>query len=137
MILLDTNVISEFMRETPERAVVAWLDNQPTGSSWTTSITVFEIEFGLQRMPDGRRRRGLLKAFHEFVEDELESRVIPFDTVAARQAGALAARLESGGRRLEIRDLQISGIALAHAARVATRNVRHFAQACEVVNPWA
>lgn len=125
------------MRPEPEEQLLRWLNRQPVRSLWTTSVTVFEIEFGLQRMPDGRRRRGLLKAFHEFVEDELESRVIPFDTVAARQAGALAARLESGGRRLEIRDLQISGIALAHAARVATRNVRHFDQACEVVNPWA
>lgn len=47
MILLDTNVVSALMRDTPDPAVVQWLDNQPAESIWTTSVTVFEIRNGV------------------------------------------------------------------------------------------
>ena len=57
MILLDTNVLSAVMQRDPPEAVVAWLDDQPASSIWTTAVTVFEIEYGLRRLPEGRRRR--------------------------------------------------------------------------------
>lgn len=60
MILLDTNVLSEFMRENPEPAVVNWLDEQAPESIWTTAVTVFEICFGLELLPAGRRRMRLV-----------------------------------------------------------------------------
>jgi len=59
MILLDTNVISALMRETPDPDVIGWLDSQPRTSIWTTSINVFEICFGLLAMPAGKRRTAL------------------------------------------------------------------------------
>ena len=58
MILLDTNVISEFMGPAPEQQVTHWLDLQPLSSVWTTSINVYEIRYGLFAMPAGKRRTG-------------------------------------------------------------------------------
>jgi predicted nucleic acid-binding protein len=55
MILLDTNIISELMLIEPERVVQEWLNRQPRFSVWTTSITVFEMRFGLLAMPEGKR----------------------------------------------------------------------------------
>ena len=54
MIILDSNVISELMRPRPDERVIVWLDRQPRSSIWTTSITLFEISFGLQIMPAGK-----------------------------------------------------------------------------------
>ena len=53
MIVLDTNVVSEFMRVTPDRKVVAWLESLPSADIWTTTITVFEIQYVLSILPEG------------------------------------------------------------------------------------
>jgi hypothetical protein len=56
MTILDTNVLSALMNQTPDRKVVTWLDQQPRTSIWTTSITILEVRFGLQIMAPGKRR---------------------------------------------------------------------------------
>lgn len=137
MILLDTNVLSALMQKEPEPTVVSWLDRQPPESVWTTSITVFEIAFGLQLLVDGRRRRQLEEAFARALEEDLQGRVIAFDEPAASAAAILAAGQRRAGRSLDFRDLQIAGIAAARKATVATRNVRHFdGLGLSLVNPW-
>ena len=65
MIILDTNVVSEVMRTEPNEAVLRWFDRQPASSVWTTSITVYEIEFGLRRLPEGKRREALELGFRD------------------------------------------------------------------------
>lgn len=138
MILLDTNVISALMRREPERAVIAWLDSQPSVSIWTTSVTVFEIRFGLEILASGRRRRALEEAFDKIVADDLEGRVVPFDEPAAQIAARIAAERRRTGRSIEFRDAQIAGIAVARKAVIATGNVRHFqGLGTEVIDPWA
>lgn len=137
MILLDTNVISALMRERPDLEVVRWLDRQPRSSVWTTSITVFEIRFGLQTMAEGKRQRSLMKALDRMLSEILEGRIAVFDGVAAEEAAVLAAKREQAGRPGEFRDTMIAGIVLAHRGTLATRNVRHFDDiAGMVVNPW-
>jgi predicted nucleic acid-binding protein len=59
MIILDSNILSEFMHDRPDLNVINWLDRQPRTSVWTTSISVFEIRFGLQTMPMGKRQTSL------------------------------------------------------------------------------
>ena len=138
MILLDTNVISALMRTIAEPAVGAWLDSQPPESIWLTSITVFEVRFGLEILASGRRRRSLEQAFEKALEEDFEGRVIPFDEAAAQWAGRIAAKQRRLGRGIEIRDVQIAGIAAARKATIATRNVRHFeGLGPELIDPWS
>ena len=137
MILLDTNVVSAFMQHEVDRVAVAWLDAQPAESIWTTSITVFEIRMGLELLAAGRRRRALEDAFAKMIEEDFEGRVVPFDAAAAHAAGRIAAERRRSGRPVEIRDVQIAGIAFARKASIATRNVRHFQELpIAVMNPW-
>jgi predicted nucleic acid-binding protein len=137
MIILDTNVLSTLMRTVPEPAVVAWLDRQPAESVWITSITLFETRLGLALLPSGRRRQMLEAAFARLLIEDLENRVLDFDSTAANEAAALAAARQKDGRPVDIRDTQIAGIALARRATLATRNVRHFANLkIPIVNPW-
>jgi toxin FitB len=138
VILLDTNVISALMRRKPELAVVDWLDAQPSESVWTTSITVFEVQTGLELLEPGRRRRQLEDAFAELLGGDMAGRVQPFDERAALAAGGIAASRQRAGRALEIRDLQIAGIATVRRATLATRNVRHFEDLeIRLVDPWS
>ena len=137
MIILDTNVLSALMRQTPDAPVVAWLDRQPAESVWITSITLFEARLGLALLPKGRRRRTLEAAFARLLEEDLENRVLDFDSAAATEAALLAAQRQKTGRPVDMRDTQIAGIALARRATLATRNVRHFQDLnVPVVDPW-
>jgi predicted nucleic acid-binding protein len=137
VIILDTNVLSALMQQRPEPAVVEWLDRQPAESVWITSITLFEARLGLALLPKGRRRQMLETAFARLLEDDLENRVLDFDSAAATEAASLAAQRQKAGRPVDMRDTQIAGIALARRATLATRNVRHFQDlSVTVVDPW-
>lgn len=137
MIILDTNVLSALMRTAPDAAVVRWLDRQPAESIWITSITLFEARLGLALLPKGRRRQSLELAFNRLLAEDLEGRVVDFDSVAATEAAALAAARQRSGRSVDMRDTQIAGIALARRAALATRNVRHFQDVgVTVIDPW-
>ncbi|MGA2744376.1 MAG: type II toxin-antitoxin system VapC family toxin [Candidatus Sulfotelmatobacter sp.] len=136
MIVLDTNVFSALMQVAPEPKVIAWLDRQSRTSIWTTSVTVFEIRFGLQIMSNGKRRTALLQKFESLL-GRLEHRVASFDDAAASQAADLMALRQSKGRPIDLRDTMIAGIVLARQAAIATRNVAHFNDiAATVLNPW-
>ncbi len=137
MILLDTNVLSALMQREPDRTVVAWLDEQPSESIWMTSIAVFEVRMGLELLAQGRRRSQLEQEFDRLLVEDLDGRVQLFDRTAAEAAGTIAASRQRAGRTVEIRDVQIAGIASARKATLATRNVRHFdALGIRLVNPW-
>lgn len=137
MILLDTNVLSALMREPADATVIAWLDRQVPEEVWTTALNVFEIRFGLSRLPEGRRRRLLEAAFEALLDEDLQGRIAGLDAAAATEAGRLAARREAAGTPVDVRDTLIAGIALARRAVVATRNLRHFTDLpAGSVNPW-
>ena len=138
MIVLDTNVLSALMRHESDAVVVAWLDSQPSESIWTTAVTVFEIRFGIEILASGRRRRSLEDAFAKMLEQDFDGRVLPFDQSAAQAAAAIAAKQRQAGNPVEIRDVQIAGIATARKATLATRNTRHFVKiGINLVDPWA
>ena len=88
MIILDTNVLGALMRPVPDAAVVQWLDRQPTESIWITSITLFEARFGLALLPSGRWRQKLETEFNRLLREDLENRVLDFDSAAAAEAAS-------------------------------------------------
>ena len=137
MIVLDTNVISEFMRESPDPRVVLWLDSQPRSSIWTTSLNVYEIRSGLLAMAAGKRQALRLSSFELLLNEKIQGRVAAFDHAAAQQAAELEAAGQRTVRPRDPRDTMIAGIVLASHATLATRNVKHFADiARSIVNPW-
>ena len=138
MIILDTNVVSAVMRRNADQTVVAWLDCQPLESFWITTINVFEIRFGLELLPDSRRRRELEAAFSRMLEEDFQHRILSFDQSAAKEAAILAAKRRSAGQPVEFRDTQIAGIAIAREAALATGNTRHFHDLpIKLIDPWA
>lgn len=138
MILLDTNVLSALMLRRPEPRAVEWLDDQPAESIWTTAVTVVEVRTGLELLQPSKRRRSLEEAFARLLDEALDGRVLAFDQSAAVAAGSIAADRQRAGRPVEIRDVQIAGIAKARRATLATKNTRHFAElGINIVDPWA
>jgi toxin FitB len=137
MIILDTNILSALMRNVPDPSVVSWMDRLPQTSIWTSSITVLEIQTGLQIMPQGKKRVSLAEDFERLL-DRIDHRIAAFDEHAARLAAELTGLRQKKGRVGELRDTMIAGIVLAHRASLATRNLTHFADiSATVINPWA
>jgi predicted nucleic acid-binding protein len=136
MIILDTNVLSAFMRNAPDPTVASWMDRQPSSSLWTNSITVLEIQTELHIMPPGKKRVSLSEDFERLL-DRIDHRIAAFDEQAARLAAELTGLRQKKGRVGELRDTMIAGIVLAHRASLATRNTTHFRDiSATVINPW-
>ena len=137
MIILDTNVISELMRRSPEARVLAWTEQQRPGQLLTTAITVLELRSGTEKLVDSRRRRQLEMDIEWALDDLIGGRVLRFDRQAACEAAAWLVRRRRAGRPVGTRDAQIAGIALARRIAIATRDTDHFAGLeVKVVDPW-
>lgn len=137
MIVLDTNVLAETMRDKPADPVSRWIRAQPAASLFTTTVSEAEIFYGLALMPQGRRRVTLERAAVAIFGQGFLDRILPFDSAAARAFAQIAAERRLSGRRISEFDAQIAAIAHSRAAAVATRNVQDFADCgIEVISPW-
>ena len=138
MIVLDTNVVSEFMTSPPSEEVLEWLNEQDSAALYLTSISVAEICFGLHAMPAGKRRRSLEDRFEQFVATAFSSRLLHFDEAAARVFGEIKAYRRSIGRPLSDFDGQIAAIARVNRFAIATRNVADFEHCLvDLIDPFA
>lgn len=136
-ILLDTNIISELMKSTPDQNVTAWLDQQNVLTLYITSVSVAEIYYGLNLLPAGKKGSSLEMAFNNVIETIFSQRVLAFNTVAASHYGVIMAEREKLGRRMSALDGQIAAIAKMSNALLATRNIKDFVQTgIEVFNPF-
>ncbi|MDH3701861.1 MAG: type II toxin-antitoxin system VapC family toxin [Alphaproteobacteria bacterium] len=137
MIILDTNVLSELMRPAPAREVRDWLLGGDDDLLVTTAVTIFEIEFGLARLPAGRRRSDLEARFATFTGPQSPFSVLPFDDATARIGGRLRADNQSRGLPAGPVDMMIAAIAHAANAALATRNVKDFVgTGLTLIDPW-
>lgn len=137
MIVLDTNVLSELIRPQPEPNVVAWLRAQARSLLFTTAISRGEMLLGVLMLPDGQRKRRLLREVQAIFATDMAGRVLPYDGDAADAHAEFVVMRRAQGRPVDTSDAMIAGIARSRDAKLATRNVRDF-EGCDVslINPW-
>lgn len=137
MIIADTNIVSELMKQAPNAAVLAWAGSQKVAALSICVVTVEEIERGLGRLPQGKRRRDLTQRWNALV-DAFADTIAVYDVAAARTTARILVAGESAGRPISLADAQIAGICLAGGHELATRNVRDFATVADlsVTNPF-
>ena len=132
--LLDTNVLSEMTREVPHPGVIAFLAEQE--DLWLPSLVVHELEYGVQLLPQGRRRVHL-QAMLTSIISTYADRILALDRPAAESAARLRAQARRMGRPLDLGDALIAGIAQSNVLTIATRNVRDFDYVeVAVFSPW-
>ena len=137
MVVLDTNVLSELMRASPERNVIAWADAQPRMELSTTAICAAELLYGVARLPAGRRQRELRAAVEQMLGEDLAGRVHPFDLRAAAEYARIVSDRERAGRPISAADAQIAAVCRSLGARLATRDSSDFAATgIELIDPW-
>jgi predicted nucleic acid-binding protein len=137
MIILDTNVVSELIKDAPHPAVRAWANGQPRQALLTTSITVAELRTGMEKLLRSRRRQELEAGIDWGLSDLLGGRVLDFDRRAAFAAAEWFGYCRRIGRPLKTTDMQIAGIAICRNIPLATRDVDGFADIrVKLINPW-
>jgi predicted nucleic acid-binding protein len=136
MIVVDTNVISELMKPSPAGLVRDWMLEQNQTELFTTSITVAEILYGIERLPDGQRK-DLLRTAATEVFAAFENHVLPFDREAAVAYASLVNRRDQLGLPIDGFDAQIAAICATHHSTLATRNGKDFEHSgITLVDPW-
>jgi predicted nucleic acid-binding protein len=137
VLLLDTNVISELFRRSPDVAVREFLRAQPAEELFTSTVCEAEIRYGLARMPSGRRRDDLTARIISFLDEAFRDRIVPFDSVCAALYGEIRASRETAGRPIAVEDAMIAATVRACGATLATRNLANFdGTGIDAVNPW-
>lgn len=133
-ILLDTNVISEVTRKSPDPGVVEFLTGLER--AFVSVLSIHELQYGICRLPHGRRRTDLATAVDRFLA-AFDAAIIDLDRTLARRAGELRAEAEARGRLLHLADALIAATALERGLRLATRNVMDFAGlGLDIIDPW-
>ena len=131
-------VVSELMRLTPAPAVMAWFSGQDSAELYLTAVSEAELRAGAAILPAGRRRDRLAAEVDAAVRQDFAGRVLPFDSAAATAYAAIAASRRSAGRPILEADCQITAIAPARDAAIATRNAADFAHCgIAVIDPWS
>ena len=132
--LLDTNVISELVKPTPNRNVVKFLST--LDSAWLSIICLHEITYGLRLLSQGKRRSELEEKLQRLLS-EYSDLVIPIGQSEAEQAALFRARSKHQGRVIHLADALIAGTAKAHNLYLVTRNADDFwGLDIDVINPW-
>ncbi len=138
MILLDTNVVTELMRSSPEPAVEAWIAGHPVEELFFSAVGEAELRCCVAVMPMDRRRDRLASEIEGMLREEFEGRVLPFDGAAARAYAEVASVCRAAGRPVPLADCQIAAIARSREMAVATSNVRDFEDmGIDVIDPWS
>ena len=132
--LLDTNVISELTRDTPDPRVIDFLAERD--DVWASSVLIHEVEYGARLLPQASRRNRL-PTMQAAILSGYAHHVLPLDEAGAEWAAELRANARRSGHAVDVGDALVAGIARANALAVATRNVADFERLdVEVFNPW-
>jgi len=137
VIVLDTNVISELARQTPDPGVLSWLDSLDISEVATTAVTAAELRYCVARLPEGHRKRELTVVIRGILTEDFHGRVLPFDERASARYADIVAGRERIGRPIGVADAQIAAISRDVGATLATRNTADFEETgIELIDPW-
>jgi toxin FitB len=136
--LLDTNVVSEWVKPQPNQGLMAWLSQADEDQTFLSVVTITELRYGIERMVAGTRRRRLDQWLSEDLPLRFEGRILPVDATIADACGKLIARSETLGRPIEARDAFIAATAEVYALTLVTRNASDFQPTLKtILTPWS
>ena len=137
MYVLDTSVASALMKNA-DSPVLRWIQGRRLEELHLTATVVYEIARGIERLPAGRKRKGLDALFEADFLPLFAGRILPLDAAAARVWARLAGDGERRGHLPPTLDCQIAAVAMRHGMIVATLDRRGFEPlGCPMVDPMA
>src|SRR5437588_4471245 len=135
--LLDTNCISELVRNKPEPRVLGWLDATDETLCYLSVLTLGEIRKGVAGLPQSKRRTRLESWLGLELQARFSGRILAIDAAVADRWGLLAAEAKRKGKSISAIDGLLAATALQHNLTIVSRNVGDFTDAqVQILNPW-
>lgn len=135
--LLDTCLISELVKKSPNASVLGWLDKQDEDQLYLSALTIGEFQKGISKLADARKKEELQIWLSSDLGSRFERRILNIDTEVAVRWGELIGEAERRGKRLPVIDSLIAATAAVHNLTVVTRNTGDLEEcAVRVLNPW-
>lgn len=136
--LLDTNIISELMRESPEPLLLEWFENKKDNKFFISAITRAEILLGIELLPESKKKNQLKYTFDLIIEEDFRDQCLAFDENAAVKYAKIIVQRNKLGRPVSVEDAFITAISLANNTTLVTRNEKDFLgiEDLEIINPW-
>jgi toxin FitB len=136
--LLDTNVVSEWVKPRPNPGVIEWLSSADEDRLFLSVATLAELRYGVERLPAGRKSVQLQEWLETELRSRFEGRVVAIDEAVAVLWGKLLAKADAAGRPLGAMDGFLAATAAAHQMTLVTRNQMDFSGAgIKTFNPWS
>lgn len=137
MYVLDTNVVSEFLREQPDENVQKWIDQQRRNTLYVSVVTELELRFGLEILEEGQRKTGLKRQTDRMFDQIFEHRILPLTRKAVVHYVEFAANRRALGLPVPILDCQIAATTKTQDMTLVTRNEKDFVgMGVDLFNPW-
>jgi predicted nucleic acid-binding protein len=135
--LLDTTLLSELVKRSPDPNVVAWFTRQDEEALFVSVLTIGELQKGISKLVDSHRRTILQEWLSQHLAQRFAQRLLPIDNAVALKWGVLQGEAEQRGTPLPVIDCLLAATADIHNLAVVTRNTGVL-QRCgaRVVNPW-
>ena len=135
--LIDIDVMSKWVKATPDRGVIEWPHDADEDRLYLSVVTIAEMRGGIERLPAGRRRANLTHWLESELPARFEGRLLPIDAEVADEAGRVLARVRASGREPQAMDALLAATALVHRFTLVTRNVTDFQKlGLSLFNPW-
>jgi predicted nucleic acid-binding protein len=138
--LLDTNVISEWVKPRPDPHVIEWLAEVDEDRTFLSVASFAEIRRGIELLPHAQRRSRLTRWLEEELPSRFEGRILPIDRRIAEAWGVLTVRAQRAGATtasIASMDAFFAATAEIHHLTLVTRNTKDFAAlAVPLLDPW-
>jgi toxin FitB len=135
--LLDTTVVSEWMKPMPNPGVIRWLSEVDEDRVYISVMTMAELRYGTERLPPGVRKSRLETWLHEELPLRFEGRLLIIETAIADTWGRVMSRCSALGRPIGVMDAFFAATAEVHSLTLVTRNVSDFTSSgISLFNPW-
>jgi len=136
--LLDTTVVSEWMRPLPNPGVIRWLAEVDEDRVYLSVMTLAELRYGTERLALGARKSRLDTWLREELPLRFEGRLLIVEIGIADAWGRVMSRCSAIGKPIGVMDAFFAATVEVHALTLVTRNVSDFASSgVSLLNPWS
>lgn len=135
--LLDTNVVSEWVKPRPNPRLAAWLGEVDEDRVFLSVVTIGELRHGIERLGAGRRRERLEVWLRDELPQRFEGRLLPIDAAVADAWGHIVAERTRRGRPIGVMDAFVAATSAVHQLTLVTRNAADFRTSVTTLfDPW-
>ncbi len=135
--LLDTCLVSELIKDPPDKNVLTWIFGIPESSLFLSVLTIGEIHKGIEKLPQSKKKDRLHKWVNSDLRERFKNRLIDLDLAVATKWGELQGKAELVGKPMSLIDGFIAATGVTNDLIVVTRNTKDMEQSgVTLLNPW-